>query len=130
MNIWLQLLLVFFSGGIGACCRHLVEVAMKPSGVWMGLATWVVNSSGCFLMGLFAGMITASSWATETRTAASLLLMTGFCGGYSTFASFTYDCVKYFEAGHLGIWVIFGLATVFVGLFACALGYWLGQRIM
>lgn len=130
MSIWIKILLVFFSGGLGAVCRFFVEQALKLSGLWMGFSTWVVNSTGCLLIGLFAGMITASSWSTDTRTALTLITMTGFCGGYSTFSSFTLDCVHYFEEGHLDVWIIFGLATVFVGLFACAFGYWLGQRLM
>lgn len=130
MNIWLQLLLVFISGGFGACLRHIISLALNPTGLWMGFATWVINSSGCLLMGLFAGMVVASSWSNETRIAWTMLLMTGFCGGYSTFSAFTLDCVKYFEEGHLGIWIIFALATIFVGLFACAFGYWAGKQIM
>ncbi len=130
MSVWIQLLLVFVSGGLGACCRHLIELALKPSGLWMGFATWVINSSGCLLIGIFAGMLVASNWSATDKTAWAMLTMTGFCGGYSTFSSFTLDCVKYFEEGHLGIWIIFALATIFVGLFACAFGYWLGKQIM
>lgn len=130
MSIWIQLLLVFVAGGFGACCRHLVEIWLNPTGLWMGFGTWVINSTGCLLMGIFGGIAVASGWGPETRTAWTMLLMTGFCGGYSTFAAFTFDCVKYFENGHLGIWVIFGTATVFVGLFACAFGYWFGKWIV
>ena len=130
MSLLTKAILVFFAGGLGATCRLLVENALKPSGIWLGFSTWVVNSTGCLLIGIFAGILVASSWSNDAKTAFAMLAMTGFCGGYSTFSSFTLDCVKYFEAGHLGIWVIFALATIFVGLFACAFGYWLGQRII
>lgn len=130
MNIWLQSLLVFVSGGLGACLRHLVEILLHPTGLWMGFGTWVINTTACLIMGVFGGVAQASGWSPEAKEVWILLLMTGFCGGYSTFSAFTFDCVKYFENGHLGVWFIFAAATVFCGLFACAFGYWLGKVIM
>lgn len=129
MSIWIKILLVGFSGGFGAICRFLVEQLIRTTGIWMGLARWVINTLGCFLIGIFAGWLLACSWNSEAKMAFSLLTMTGFCGGFSTFSSFTLDCVKYFEAGHLDGWIVFGMATVFIGLFSCALGYWIGQRL-
>lgn len=129
MSIWIKILLVFLSGGIGAACRFLIEDTLKMSTLWAAFPTWLINTLGCLLIGIFAGMVVSSSWSNETKTAFTLLTMTGFCGGFSTFSSFTLDCVKYFENGHLGIWIIFGTATVMIGLFACAFGYWLGQRL-
>lgn len=130
MPIIYKILLVFAGGGVGAVCRLLIELWLKPSGLWMGFGTWVINSSACFIIGILAGMLGVADWNDHTKQIIALLTMTGFCGGYSTFSSFTLDCVKYFENGHLMIWVIFGTATVFVGLFACALGYWLGKQIV
>ena len=129
MSLWLKILLVFFSGGIGATCRLLVETAIRTTGIWMGLATWVINTIGCFLIGVFAGWLVISQWNTFDKTAFAMITMTGFCGGFSTFSSFTLDCVKYFEAGQLGTWVVFAILTIFIGLFSCAFGYWLGQKI-
>lgn len=129
MNMIWKLLMVFGCGGIGAICRYLVELFLKTSDKWLGLSTWVINSTACFLIGIFAGWLTVCSWGSDSKTAFALCLMTGFCGGFSTFSTFTLDCVKYFEAGDLGTWIIFATLTVFVGLFACAMGYWLGQRI-
>lgn len=129
MNIWIRLALVAAAGGIGASCRYLIELWLKQTP--MGFATWVINSVGCFLIGLAAGWIVNADcgWSQTTRTAFALLTMTGFCGGFSTFSSFTLDCVKYYEAGQILTWLVFAVMTVFVGLFGCALGFYLGKNL-
>ena len=129
MNIWIKIALVAISGGFGAVCRFLIEQWLKATP--MGVATWVINSLGCFLIGIFAGWLVNSDcgWSEQSRTAFALLTMTGFCGGFSTFSSFTLDCVKYYENGHFMVWVMFGTLTVFVGLFGCAIGYYLGKNL-
>lgn len=129
MSIWLKLLLVGVSGGIGAICRFLIEQLMKTANAWMGMSTLVINVLGCFIIGVCAGWLLISPWDWQHKTAFTLILMTGFCGGFSTFSAFTLDCVKYFESGHIAIWIVFGSATVFIGLLACAFGYWLGTKI-
>ncbi len=129
MSIAIKILIVGFFGGIGAICRLLVESVVRTTGLWMGLATWIINTLGCLLIGICAGWLVASSWSPNVRTAFALATMTGFCGGFSTFSSFTLDCVKYFEAGHFGTWLIFGTLTVLCGLFSCAFGYWLGSKL-
>lgn len=128
MSIIYKILLVFGSGGLGAVCRYLLSLVIPHRGYWIGLATFVINSIGCFLIGLFAGILVAQGWPSREKTAFTLLTMTGFCGGFSTFSEFTMDSVRYLESGYIGTWVIFVAATIFVGLFGCALGYWLGQR--
>lgn len=129
MSIWIKFLLVVGSGGLGSLCRYLVVLALNAHGSWMGLPAWVVNVVGCFITGLCAGWLLISPGSAEHRELLSLVVITGFCGGFSTFSAFTLDCVKYFESGHIGIWVIFGTATIFCGLLSCAVGYWLGTKL-
>lgn len=129
MNIFIRFLMVALAGGFGAVCRYLIELWMKNSP--LGLATWVINSIGCFLIGIFAGWLINSDcgWSDDTKTSFSLITMTGFCGGFSTFSSFTLDSVKYYESGHFFTWLIFATMTLFVGLFGCAIGYYIGKQI-
>ena len=129
MNIWIKILLIGVSGGIGAICRYLIMLITQSDGAWIGLGTLIVNVLACFIIGVCAGWLIVSPWDWEQKNLFTLLLMTGFCGGFSTFSAFTLDCVKYFENGHIAIWIAFGSATVFVGLLACALGYWLGTKL-
>ena len=129
MNIWLKIVMVAVSSAIGGVVRYIIELALERAPV--GFDTWVINSLGCLIIGICAGWLanTGCQWNSNIRETFFLLTMTGFCGGFSTFSEFTLDCVKYFEAGHIGSWVIFGLLTIFVGLFCCAFGYWLGQKL-
>lgn len=129
MSIWLRMLLVGGAGGLGAICRYLIQLYARHHHMMMGFDTLIINTIACALMGIFAGYLTASPWSTEGRNVFMLLTMTGFCGGFSTFSAFTLDCVKYYENGQVMTWIIFGTLTVFVGLFACALGYWIGHRL-
>lgn len=130
MNIWSQLLCVFLSGGLGAGCRFLVQHWLNPTGIWTALGTLAVNASGCLIMGIFAGILAASDWDASVRTAWSVMLMTGFCGGYTTFSLFALDCIRYFQNGQLGIWTLFAAATILSCIFACALGFWIGKSII
>ena len=111
MNIWVRITLVAIAGGLGAAARYLIVLLLKNSP--LGFATWVINSIGCLVIGILSGWLANNSclWNEQTRTA------------------FTLDSVKYYEAGQFLTWLIFGAMTIFVGLFGCALGYYIGKHI-
>lgn len=128
LSIWIRIALVGGAGCLGAIVRYLILIAVRTTGELQGFGTLVVNVIACFLIGVFAGWLVVAPWDSEHKTMFSLLTMTGFCGGFSTLSAFTLDCVKYYEAGQIFIWVVFATLTIFVSLFACAFGYWLGQK--
>lgn len=129
MNIWLKILMVASAGGLGAVCRFFIQEWLKHTP--LGFGTWVINSLGCLLIGIFAGWLVNldCGWSQQARTAFGLLTMTGFCGGFSTFATFTLDAVKYYENGQFLTWLVFATMTLFVGLFGCAVGFYLGKHL-
>ncbi len=133
MTLLAKYLTVWFFGGVGAASRYAVERLCAARGWslgdWMGLPTLIINVPACFLIGLFAGYLYTSPWNNTTKATFSLAAMTGFCGGFSTFSSYTLDSIRYFEQGRLNVWVVFGLLTLFLSLFLCAVGYWLGKRL-
>ena len=133
MNLLEKFLTVWVCGGIGAITRYAIETFMHArgwaSGNIMGLPTLVINVPACFIIGLVAGYLYNSQWPDGVKTFFSLAAMTGFCGGFSTFSSYTLDSLHYFEEGKLKIWIVFGLLTLFLSLFVCAIGYFLGKKI-
>lgn len=128
LPMWLRILMVGVAGGLGAITRYVIMLAVRTTGELQGFGTLVVNVIACFLIGIFAGWMVSAPWTTPQKTVFTLITMVGFCGGFSTLSTFTLDCVKYYEAGQIFIWVVFATLTIFVSLFVCAIGYWIGQK--
>lgn len=124
MTGFAQALLVGAGGFCGAVSRYLVGrwLPRRNAGAFP-LATWLINVTGSFLLGLLAGA-SAPHWTL-------LLVGTGFMGAYTTFSTLSMDAVQLAGAGigRRGTAVWYVVATYAVGIAAafagCALGDWL-----
>lgn len=112
--------LVLLGGSLGAVCRCAVSIQMKRIfSTRFPLATFVINLSGSFLLGL----LLASGAGSMMR----LFLGTGFLGGFTTFSTFQVENVTLCREGKYGM--LLGYAVLSAGLciaFA-ALGFRLGS---
>lgn len=103
------MMLIAGAGGfVGTCGRFLI--GKWSSATWHGafpMGTFLVNIIGCFIIGLFFGLLEKANVMT---TSENVLLITGFCGGFTTFSSFADDI---WVLGNKGDWVTFG---VYLGL--------------
>lgn len=119
-------LLVFFGGGLGAIARHGINRAglswLGPGFPWW---TFGVNVTGCFLIGLLAGLF----GALETGHNARLFLITGFLGGFTTFSAFSLDALTLWERGaplQAGLYI---LGSVILSLLAATVGLLLSRLV-
>jgi protein CrcB len=82
------ILLVGFGGAVGSVMRYLLSVlgANYFKGTFP-IATFITNFLGCLIIGLLIGYFGKN---TELNPQLKLLLITGFCGGFTTFSTFTY----------------------------------------
>ena len=106
-----------FLGGAG---RYLVSWAMKGLNKGFPWATLAVNLAGCFLIGLFWGVFSkngteGSNWA--------LFLTVGFCGGFTTFSTFSKEALMMLQSGNLWGFAGYVAFSVVVGIALVALGY-------
>jgi CrcB protein len=116
-----KLLLVGLGGGIGSIFRYLTSVLLnKYYSAIFPLATFTANITGCLLIGVLIGISSRNNLLTENL---KLLLIIGFCGGYTTFSSFSSENFQLLQSGNYFTLVGYTLASVLVGLFAVYIGY-------
>lgn len=115
------LLIVGLGGGLGSILRYFVGffIAQANKGVFP-FGTFIVNITGCFLIGLFYGIASRYSWLSDEWR---LLLITGLCGGYTTFSSFSYESIELIAEGHFFYFVLYVGLSILLGLLVTWLGY-------
>ena len=110
-------------GFVGTCLRyltgklcHLLVVGSFP------LGTFVVNVVGSLIIGLFLGVTERTNAITP---AISALLITGFCGGFTTFSSFANDMYVLLQARHWPVMILYVSLSLVLGVGMVCLGRWL-----
>lgn len=119
--MWQAILSVFIGSGIGGVMRYLAAVGMQTvlgdSQQWMlPWSTMAVNLIGSFCFGLIFGLGMSGTVSREWR----LALTTGFCGGLTTFSTFSFETLTMLSGGQ----IISGLATLSCRLQEASLPPW------
>lgn len=116
-----QALLVFLGGGLGSVARYLLSIKLNNFENALPFGTMLANILGSLIIGLIFGYTAKTGVLTENH---SLLLATGFCGGFTTFSTFAYENHIFIKNGdyfsmlpYLAITFVLGISAVFLGLF-------------
>ena len=115
----LNVLAVFLGGGIGAVLRYLTGVLfVQYLKFHLPLPTFVVNVVGCFILG-FVYVLCLEKF--QLNPALKLLITVGFCGGLTTFSTFSLDVWNMFFAGEFlkaALYIILSLILSLAALLA------------
>jgi CrcB protein len=116
-----QVLLVFLGGGLGSVARYWLGLKLNNFETGIPFGTLLANVLGSLIIGFIFGYIAKTGVFNENQT---LLLATGFCGGFTTFSTFAYENHLYIKSGdyfnllpYLALTVILGFGAVFAGLY-------------
>lgn len=112
------LLLVFIGGGLGSLLRYAIGLWIGPLSEKFPYSTLTANIISCILLGIFIGIATRNMLTFEMK----LLLMTGLCGGFSTFSTFSAETYQLFNTGHYFSALLYVAGSFVICLFCIFLG--------
>lgn len=111
-----QLAWVALGGAVGSVLRYGCSRALNVAAFPFG--TMLVNVLGCLAIGLLWGVFTR-----HTNEQLRLLLVTGFCGGFTTFSTFTYEGIQLLQENRWTTFVLYTGISITAGLAATFLGF-------
>lgn len=112
---------VFLGGGLGSICRYGIAHVMLAYKLTFPWATLLANIMSCIVLGIMIGLTVQNN----TNLTGRLLIMTGFCGGFSTFSTFTYETFALFKDGY----TTFAFANIIGSLLVCLVSIYVGIKI-
>jgi len=116
-----SILLVSAGGAFGSGLRYLTALfTQKYIGQTYYWGTLIANILGCLLIGILMGYFTKSQFSNSEY---KLLLVTGFCGGYTTFSAFAFENFSLFQQGNYSAALLYTMLSVSGGIIAVVSGF-------
>lgn len=112
------------AGGVaGSLCRYLIyTLVTKNIDQLFPAGTFIVNASGCLLIGILWGI---SQKHGGTNADFQALLMIGFCGAYTTFSAFTLENLQLISKGYFFTALLYSALSLVIGIAMTFTGYWI-----
>lgn len=121
-----NLILVFIGGGFGSVLRFLIGKWLNNPENGIPYGTFAANILGSLFIGFILGYAAKSEALTQNHT---LLLATGFCGGFTTFSTFAYENHIFLKSGDFLSFALYTIASFTIGFLAVFAGMYLVKFI-
>ena len=117
-----SILMVGAGSFLGGAARYAISLAMKTLSKGFPWATLAANLIGCLLIGILWGCFSRSS---NDGSSWALFMTVGFCGGFTTFSTFSKEALMMLQAGNIWSFAGYVALSITAGIALVALGYWL-----
>lgn len=118
-------LIIALGGGLGSTLRYFTSIFV--SRYWSSnfpLATFIVNSVGCLLIGFIIGLLEKNQ-LSDSRL--KWFLVTGICGGLTTFSTFGMENYNLFQNNNSLLAFVYIATSIIIGLLAIWFGLFLSK---
>lgn len=118
-------LIIALGGGLGSILRYFTSVLVSK--YWSSnfpLATFIVNSIGCLLIGFIIGLLEKNQ-LSDSRL--KWFLVTGICGGLTTFSAFGMENYNLFQNNNSLLAFVYIAMSIVIGLLAIWFGIFLSK---
>ncbi len=121
-----DILLICIGGGLGSGLRFIISRWLQSWSTLFPWGTLTVNILACLILGIIVGLI---DHRQALSPAGRLFWMAGFCGGFSTFSTFSQEAFSLFQMGELFYASLYIIASMTFCLVTLAMGWYFGQQI-
>lgn len=122
----INLLAIFIGGGLGSLGRYGVTMLLKTYSLDFPFATLAVNFIGSFILGFAIALFWNKLPVNDTL---KLAVTVGFCGGLTTFSTFSWETFDLIKNGEFVLAILYTLISILICVLAISLGAFLTKYV-
>lgn len=125
----INILAIFIGGGLGSLSRYWVAVLLKTYSMDFPIATLSVNILGSLILGFVVALFWNKMPSSAMHDTVKLAITVGFCGGLTTFSTFSWETFDLIKNGEFLLAFLYALVSVLVCVLAVSLGAFLSKYV-
>ncbi|MFY0687314.1 MAG: fluoride efflux transporter CrcB [Cyclobacteriaceae bacterium] len=119
-----DIIFVGLGGFLGSVSRYLVGIKLLQLGWQMPWPTFLINIVGSLII----GTLMALTFKLEQEW--KLIAIVGFCGGFTTFSTFSWENMKLWQEGQMLTAVTYAILSLIIGLLAVGSAFWATNKVL